>query len=74
MAAGECLYVGNMRLDIKAGKSVGMKSIGVLTGFDDYDLLENEHPDLIIETVASLKHHLAPSRPAWALEGLRSAI
>ena len=57
VAPGECVYVGDMRVDIKAGKSAGMKTVGVLTGFEDYDLLENEHPDLILDTVASLKNY-----------------
>jgi HAD superfamily hydrolase (TIGR01662 family) len=57
VSPGECVYVGDMRVDIKAGKSAGMKTVGVLTGFEDYDLLENEHPDLILETVASLKNY-----------------
>ena len=34
-----------------------LKTVGVLTGFDDYALLENEHPDVILESVASLKHY-----------------
>jgi len=59
VAPGECVYVGDMRVDMKAGKSAGMTTVGVLTGFDDYDHLENEHPDLILESVASLKHHLS---------------
>jgi HAD superfamily hydrolase (TIGR01662 family) len=59
VAPGECVYVGDMRVDLKAGKSAGMTTVGVLTGFDDYDHLENEHPDLILESVASLKHHLS---------------
>ena len=56
---GECVYVGDMRVDLKAGKSAGMTTVGVLTGFDDLDHLENEHPDLILDSVASLKHHLS---------------
>ena len=59
VAPGECVYLGDMRVDLKAGKSAGMTTVGVLTGFDDYDHLENEHPDLILESVASLKHHLS---------------
>jgi HAD superfamily hydrolase (TIGR01662 family) len=54
----ECVYVGDMGVDIKAGKSAGMKTVAVLTGFDDYVLLENEHPDVILETVASLMRTL----------------
>jgi HAD superfamily hydrolase (TIGR01662 family) len=59
VAPGDCVYVGDMRVDLKAGKSAGMKTVGVLTGFDDYDHLENEHPDLILDSVASLKEHLS---------------
>jgi 2-phosphoglycolate phosphatase len=50
---GECVYVGDMRLDIKAGKSAGMKTVGVLTGFDNHKTLEVENPDMIVDTIAS---------------------
>jgi HAD superfamily hydrolase (TIGR01662 family) len=60
VAPGKCVYVGDMRVDIKAGKSAGMTTVGVLTGFDGYDHLKNELPDLILESVASLKNHLSP--------------
>jgi HAD superfamily hydrolase (TIGR01662 family) len=59
VAPGECVYVGDMRVDLKAGKSAGMTTVGVLTGFDDHDHLENEHPALILDSIASLKHHLS---------------
>jgi HAD superfamily hydrolase (TIGR01509 family) len=50
----KCVYVGDTRTDIKAGKSAGMKTIGVLTGFDDYDMLANEGPDAIIDSIRNL--------------------
>ena len=50
-----CIYVGDTRVDIKAGKAAGMKTVAVLTGFDDYEALEREHPDAIIERVSELK-------------------
>jgi phosphoglycolate phosphatase len=59
IAPGKCVYVGDMRVDIKAGKSAGMTTVGVLTGFDDYDHLKKELPDLILESVASLNNHLS---------------
>ncbi len=31
----KCVYVGDTRVDIRAGKAAGMKTVGVLTGFDD---------------------------------------
>jgi len=50
----KCVYVGDTRTDIKAGKAAGMKTIGVLTGFDDYDMLANEGPDAIIDSIRNL--------------------
>ena len=50
----KCVYVGDTRTDIKAGKAAGMKTIGVLTGFDDYDMLVNEGPDAIIDSIRNL--------------------
>lgn len=54
IAAGKSVYVGDMRLDIKAGKAAGTKTIGVLTGFDDFDSLKTEKPDAIINSIAEL--------------------
>ncbi|MGD2270599.1 MAG: HAD family hydrolase [Desulfobacterales bacterium] len=48
------VYVGDTRVDIRAGKAAGMKTIGVLTGFDDYETLKNESPDAIIDSVDQL--------------------
>jgi HAD superfamily hydrolase (TIGR01509 family) len=50
----KCVYVGDTRTDIKAGKAAGMKTIAVLTGFDDYDMLANEDPDAIIDSIRNL--------------------
>jgi phosphoglycolate phosphatase len=52
--AEKSVYVGDMRLDIKAGKAAGAKTIGVLTGFDDFDSLKTEKPDAIIKSIAEL--------------------
>ena len=41
--------------DIQAGKAAGMLTIGVLTGFDEYETLKKENPDAIIETVQHLQ-------------------
>lgn len=50
----KCVYIGDTRTDIKAGKSAGMKTVGVLTGFDDYDMLAKEGPDAIIDSIRNL--------------------
>ncbi|MBW2607578.1 MAG: HAD family hydrolase [Deltaproteobacteria bacterium] len=54
ITAGKSVYVGDMRLDIKAGKAAGTKTIGVLTGFDDFESLKREKPDAIIKSIAEL--------------------
>ena len=51
---GKCVYVGDTATDIKAGKSAGMETVGVLTGFDDRDALNQELPGAIIESVEDL--------------------
>ena len=50
----KCVYVGDTRVDIRAGKAAGMKTVGVLTGFDDYDALKNETPDVILRSITHL--------------------
>ena len=50
----KCVYVGDTRVDIRAGKAAGMKTVGVLTGFDDYEALKKERPDAIIDSIAQL--------------------
>jgi HAD superfamily hydrolase (TIGR01662 family) len=51
---GNCVYVGDTATDIKAGKAAGMQTVGVLTGFDEYEALETENPDAIIKDVQNL--------------------
>ena len=52
--ANRSVYVGDTRVDIKAGKAAGMRTIGVLTGFDDRTALGKEEPDAIIQSVKDL--------------------
>ena len=54
----KCVYVGDTRVDIRAGKAAGMGTVGVLTGFDDYDTLKKEAPDAIINSIAQLSETL----------------
>jgi len=54
----KCVYVGDTRVDIRAGKAASMATVGVLTGFDDYDALKNETPDAIIDSIAQLSEIL----------------
>lgn len=50
----QCVYVGDMGIDITAGKAAGMKTIGVLTGFETRQDLEDKKPDAIIESISDL--------------------
>ena len=50
----KCVYVGDTRVDIRAGKAADMGTVGVLTGFDTYSTLKNESPDAIINSIAQL--------------------
>ena len=43
---------------IRLAKPAGMGTVGVLTGFDDYDALKNERPDAIIDSIAQLSEIL----------------
>jgi 2-phosphoglycolate phosphatase len=58
-APGQCAYVGDTRVDIRAGRAAGMQTVGVLTGFDGYEALKNERPTVIIDSIADLKATLA---------------
>ena len=49
------VYIGDARIDIIAGKKAGMKTIAVLTGFDDQETLNREEPDAIISSVNELR-------------------
>ncbi len=50
----KCVYVGDTRVDIRAGKAASTGTVGVLTGFDDYDALKDETPDAVINSIAQL--------------------
>ena len=52
--AHACAYVGDTSMDIAAGRAAGMKTIGVLTGFDSRDDLFQENPDHIIDSISDL--------------------
>ena len=54
IAVDKCVYVGDTRVDIRAGIAAGMRTVGVLTGFDGYGSLEKEKPDAIIHSIAHL--------------------
>jgi len=50
----KCVYVGDSRVDVQAGKAAGMMTIGVLTGLDNHKTLQREEPTMILEGVAEI--------------------
>ena len=54
VSPAKSVYVGDARIDIRAAKAAGMKTIGVLTGFDNLLALKTEHPDAILDSVKDL--------------------
>jgi phosphoglycolate phosphatase-like HAD superfamily hydrolase len=49
-----CLYAGDSRVDIQAGRAAGMITVGVLTGLDDRETLAQASPTMILDSVADL--------------------
>lgn len=46
--------IGDMNIDIQAGKQAGCKTIGVLSGFATKEIMEREKADLIISKISDL--------------------
>ena len=58
ISPAQCMYVGDSRTDIQAGKAAGMLTVGVLTGIDDREALKREKPDAVIDSIANLQDML----------------
>ena len=56
--AENCLMIGDTTVDIRAGKSAGAQTVGVLCGFGERAELERHGTDLILETTAQLANVL----------------
>jgi phosphoglycolate phosphatase-like HAD superfamily hydrolase len=54
-----CLMVGDTSVDIRAGRSAGAQTVGVLCGFGEQAELSQHHADLIITMTAELAQVLA---------------
>jgi HAD superfamily hydrolase (TIGR01509 family) len=59
LSAGECVYVGDSRLDIRAGKKAGLLTVGIRTGVAGKELLIQEGADYIAGEVSELLHYLS---------------
>ncbi|MFN8385833.1 MAG: HAD-IA family hydrolase [Anaerolineales bacterium] len=56
-----CLMIGDTTVDIRAGKSAGAQTVGVLCGFGEKDELLRFGADLILETTSDLTNELVRS-------------
>ena len=54
LTSDQCVYVGDMGIDIDAGRAAGMKTAAVLTGFETQKDLEAKKPDVIMTSVEDL--------------------
>ena len=50
----ECLMIGDTTVDIRAGKSAGAQTVGVLCGFGEEPELRRFGADLILESTSQL--------------------
>lgn len=58
LSADECVFVGDSRLDIMAGKKAGVWTIAVHTGVASRELLAEQGPDFILDDLNSLLTYL----------------
>ena len=54
----ECLMIGDTTVDMRAGKSAGTQTVGVLCGFGEEDELRRMGADLIIQITSQLEQVL----------------
>ncbi len=54
LSLDECVFVGDSRADVIAGKSAGVKIIAVPTGVASRDQLAEEMPDFMLDTLSQL--------------------
>ena len=54
----ECLMIGDTTVDVRAGKSAGAQTVGVLCGFGEQEELLRIGADLILPTTSELLHIL----------------
>ncbi len=58
LSLSECIFVGDSRADIIAGKSAGIRVIAVPTGVASREQLAEEFPDYILDSLDLLPRHL----------------
>ncbi|NJK92200.1 MAG: HAD hydrolase-like protein [Blastochloris sp.] len=66
----ETLFVGDMQHDIETAKHGGLRSCGVLTGYDSLEKLKVKEPDLLFKDLLGLLHYLQHHRDEPAFHPL----
>jgi dihydroneopterin aldolase len=56
--ADETLFIGDMMHDIEAARHGGVRSCGVLTGYDSLEKLKRAAPDLIFRDLSQVRRYL----------------
>lgn len=54
----ECIFVGDGPQDINAAKNAGVKMAAVTYGFHSENRLKKENPDLLLDSIESLKNYI----------------
>jgi HAD superfamily hydrolase (TIGR01549 family) len=60
---GECLMIGDTTVDMRAGKSAGAQTVGVLCGFGEEEELRRLGADLILKNTSDLEGILNTNSP-----------
>lgn len=60
LQAGDCIMIGDSRVDVEAGHNAGMPSVGLLGGIGAEDLLRASAPELLLPRFTALLDHLPP--------------
>ena len=58
--ARDAVYVGDSRIDIRAARAAGVRSVGVTTGTATSEGLREEGADLVVSSLVELHDHLHP--------------
>lgn len=61
----ETVYIGDMEHDVETARTVGMGSVGVLTGYNSSDRLRRAGPDLVVEHLGELQWRLERGGLEW---------
>ena len=59
--SAEGWFIGDTETDIRCGKALGIKTVGVTFGIRAHDLISKENPDIIVNSPAELVNWLRTS-------------